>query len=83
MGSGHWPSSQRIVEPIEFEQFCQALEAQEWDTKHHINGMTILQFPRMVMICCAYNSCSVIRQQGTNMDAYFDECLEALDEAAA
>jgi hypothetical protein len=82
IGAAHWPASQREVEPITFEQFCSALEAREWDSKHHVNGMTILQFPRVVMICCAYNTCTAIKHIGTSIDAYFDECLEALEQVA-
>lgn len=82
MRGGHWPIAQREVEEISFDKFCIALEAGEWQSRHFISGMTILQYPRVLMICCDDGKCTVVKQVGTNMDAYFYEALEALDEVA-
>lgn len=80
--TGHWPTAQRVVEAVSLEHFCLALEAGEWDSKQEINGMTILQYPRVVMICCDNAHCTIIRQTGTDMEAYFKEACDALDNVA-
>jgi hypothetical protein len=82
-GVGHVPTSQRIVEEISFERFCIADELGEWETRHQLpNGIIILQYPRATIICCPNNCCTVIRQTGTDIEAYFEEAIEHLDKVA-
>jgi hypothetical protein len=73
----------RVAEPIEFEQFCVADAAGEWLSRNALpNGMIVLTYPRCTMICDGCGDCTVVRVVGTNIDAYFNAALEALDEVA-
>lgn len=74
--------AQRHVTAVTVEQFCTADARGEWQTRHVVNGMTILQYPRAIMICCGGGRCSLIAQAGTNMEAYIDEALEELEAVA-
>jgi hypothetical protein len=67
---------------MEFEDFCAALARGDWEARHFVSGMTILQYPRVIMICGANNNVTLIRQTGTDVDAYLAEALEELSNVA-
>jgi hypothetical protein len=81
LGSGHLPVHERVVEEIGYDDFCALLEGNAYLAKSEVSGLTILHYPRMMAICSG-RGCTVIRQAGTNFDAYIDETLEILDAAA-
>lgn len=73
----------RTAEAISFEQFCVADAGEEWISRTVLpNAMTILTYPRCVMVCSSDGSCTLVKQHGTNAHAYFIAALEVLDEVA-
>lgn len=84
IGATHVPVEHRVVEELDIEDFSVLLEAGAYLLKSEVNGLTILHYPRMIAICPHGGiGCTVIRQTGTNFEAYIADTLAELDAIAA
>jgi hypothetical protein len=78
IGTTHVPVNERRVDDFPYDDYCVLLEAGTAQSHTEINGMTILQYPRAIIICHG-DKCTSITQTGTDMDAYIAACLAELD----
>lgn len=72
------PEDERVVEAFDYSDFCALLEAGSSIATTRINGITLMQFPRAVLIEND-GHCTCISTPGTSMDGYVREALAELD----
>ena len=73
------PSHVRRVEPISLEVFVAADEARRWTSRHFINGLTLLQSAKGMLICDADARCTAVYYA----DVGVEEQLAAITAAIA
>lgn len=72
------PGDDRVVEDFDYSDFCTLLEAGSALNVTHLNGMTLLQYPRAVLIDNG-GRCTCVTVRGTSMDGYIRAALAELD----
>lgn len=76
------PEDERVVEDFDYSDFCTLLEGGAAMSVHRMNGMTMLHFPRAVLIDNG-GHCTCISTPGTSMELYIRAALAALDRNTA
>jgi len=62
----------RRVEAVTFEQFCNADANRQWSDRRVVNGWTVLQFPRLAIMCAPDGSCLANAYADTDIMSYLE-----------
>lgn len=76
------PEDERLVEGFDYSDFCTLLEAGNAISTTRMNGMTMLHYPRAVLIDNG-GQCTCISTRGSSMEIYIREALAELDRKTA
>jgi hypothetical protein len=67
----HVPALERIYEPLDYEDFKHAVQEHRFDNRVDLsNGMIILNYERVVMVCGADRVCTVMSVYGADPSIY-------------
>lgn len=66
------PGQLQTIQDFDYEDFCALLEAGSCSNVARINGLTILNFPKIVIICCGDN-CTAISTPGHSLTFLINE----------